>query len=94
MDNRYFSYGCPPLMQDGRFLTSYVRSNVFDQFIRNVNQVNSSQEYRELLQTKGDDMLNKERAELIKNNVCNVNGVCLPLSNPKGQNVLPCGYCS
>ncbi len=94
MDNRYFSYGCPPLMQDGRFITSYVRGNVFDQFIRNINQINSSQDFREFLQTRGDEMLNKERAELVKNNVCCVNGSCVPLSNKNNQNVLPCGYCT
>lgn len=81
-------------MQDGRFITNYVRANVFDQFIRSVNKVSTSQEYRELLQTRGDDMLNKERAELVKNNICCVNGTCLPLSGKGDQNVLPCGYCA
>ena len=100
MDNRYWSNGCPPLMQDGRFLTNYVRFNVFDQFIRNLNEIGSVHEYRSFLQSNGGDILKLERESLIKNNTCNVNGKCLPLSGEgiklngkKTLNVLPCATC-
>jgi hypothetical protein len=92
MDNRYFSYGCPPLMQDGRFLTNHVRFNVFDQFVRNMNQIGTDAEYRKFLQTKGNSIIEKEKATLLKNNTCNVNGKCVPLSGA-ATNVLPCSTC-
>jgi hypothetical protein len=95
MDNRYWSYGCPPLMSDGRFITNHVRYNVFDQFIRNMNEIPDGAAYRHFLQNNGDQILNKERQALVKNNTCNVNGRCLPLSgNPKKMNALPCSTCN
>ena len=100
MDNRYWSNGCPPLMQDGRFLTNHIRFSVFDQFIRNINEINSTHEYRAFLQSKGGDIIKLERESLIKNNTCEVNGRCLPLSGDgvkingqKSLNVLPCSTC-
>ena len=92
MDNRYFSYGCPPLMQDGRFLTNHVRFNVFDQFVRTMNQIGTDAQYRKFLQTKGNSILEKERATLLQNNTCNVIGKCVPLSG-EATNVLPCSTC-
>ena len=93
MDNRYFNHGCPALMQDGRFITNYIRGNVFDQFIRNVNDVKTAAEYRQFLQTDGNKILNRERAYLFKNNTCNINGKCLPLSGTGKFNVVPCNTC-
>ncbi len=93
MDNRYWGNGCPALMQDGRFLTNYVRGAVFDQFVRNVNEIKSSTEYRQFLQAEGDKILNRERAYLIKNNTCEVNGKCVTLSGKGHHNVIPCHSC-
>ena len=100
MDNRYWSNGCPALMQDGRFITNHVRFNVFDQFIRNINDIGSNHEYRSFLQSKGSDIIKLEREANIKYNSCNVNGKCLPLSGEgllrngnKNLNVLPCSTC-
>ena len=81
MDNRYWSNGCPALMQDGRFITNYVRPNIIDQIIKNENNISSSHDYRLFLQKNGDSIINKEREFFIKNNTCNVNGKCLNLSN-------------
>jgi hypothetical protein len=94
MDNRYWSYGCPALMQDGRFLTNYVRFNVFDQNIRYINNIETAFEYRKFLQTNGDIILNREREFLNKNNRCQVNGACLPLNGKEQGNILPCGNCT
>jgi len=100
MDNRYWSNGCPALMSDGRFLTNHIRFNVFDQFVRNLNEIGSTHEYRNFLQTNGGDIIKLERESLIKNNTCEVNGRCLPLSGEgikingqKSLNVLPCSTC-
>ena len=93
MDNRYFNHGCPALMQDGRFITNYIRGNVFDQFIRNVNEIKTGAEYRAYLQTQGDNIMNKERAYLMKNNSCSINGKCVKISGKAPFNVLPCASC-
>ena len=57
MDNRYYSYDCPPLMNDGRFISNYVRSSLFDQYIRNTNNLESSQDFRNFLQNNGSTIL-------------------------------------
>lgn len=85
MDNRYYKYNCPPLMNDGRFLTSYLRSKTFDQYIRNINDVNSSTEYRHFLQTNGHEIINNLKAFHRENSVCTIEGKCLPLSGPTGS---------
>ena len=81
MDNRYWSNECPALMQDGRFITNYIRSNVFEQLIKNTNGIESVHDYRLFLQKNGDSILNREREILVKINTCDVNGKCVNLSN-------------
>lgn len=73
MDNRYFNYGCPPLMSDSRFLTSYVDSDVLDQYIRHVNKIESSHDYRLFLQKNANKIMNREKAYLMQKNTCNLN---------------------
>lgn len=63
-------------MSDGRFLTSYVDSDVLNQYIRHVNKLNSSNDFRIFLQKNGDAIINRERAYLIKKNTCSVHGMC------------------
>jgi len=59
-----------------------------------MNEITDGAGYRHFLQTNGEQILNKERQSLVKNNTCNVNGRCLPLSgNEKKMNVLPCSKC-
>ncbi len=82
MDNRYFNYQCPPLMNDGRFLTNYVRSSTFDQYIRITNGIENATDFRHYLQNNGDKILNNLKAYHHKNNSCSVNGRCLPISDP------------
>jgi len=85
MDNRHFKYGCPPLMQDARFITNYMESRIFEQYIRNVNQIESAQEYKSFLQSKGDIIMNRERAYQQQTNSCGVHGNCVPLSGMSGS---------
>lgn len=82
MDNRYHKYNCPPLMNDGRFISSYVRSRVFDQYIKNINNINSAQNYKHFLQNNGDQIINNSKAYLRENNTCKIAGKCLPMSEP------------
>jgi hypothetical protein len=97
MDNRYFKYNCPALMNDGRFLTNYTRSSTFDQFIRNENNINSAQDYKNYLQQNGEVIMNNVKAYLNETNTCVVKGQCLPL-NPSIEGDKPykteqCNFC-
>jgi hypothetical protein len=85
MDNRYFKHGCPPLMQDGRFITSYTESRIVDQHIRNLNKLNSIQEYKHFLQTNGEAVINRERAYQQEMYTCGVQGKCVSLSGLSGS---------
>jgi len=82
MDNRYYNYNCPPLMNDGRFISSYVRSSTFDQYVRNINNIESGTDYRHYLQNNGFEIMNNIKAYLRQNNTCSVEGKCLPMSGP------------
>ena len=77
MDNRYFNSSCPALMQDGRFITNFIPKRSFEQFIRNVNNINTSAEYRKFLQANGELIMKREREYIEKNNTCGVNGMCV-----------------
>ncbi len=91
MDNRYFNYKCPPLMQDARFITNYTKSSTFEQFIRNVNQIDSAQEYKQFLQQNGDTIINRERAYLESINTCAVHGKCVPINGSSKIAGASCG---
>jgi hypothetical protein len=86
MDNKYFQYKCPPLMQDGRFITNYVKNSTFEQFIRNVNQIDSAQDYKHFLQQNGDTIINRERAYINSINTCPINGKCVPINDNNNVN--------
>ena len=81
MDNRYYKNGCPPLMADSRFITSYVDSSVVNQYIRHVNKIKTANDYRSFLQKNGENIMDKERAFLMNKNTCGVKGKCVKISN-------------
>ncbi len=95
-DNRYFSYDCPALMEDGRFITNYTRQRVFDQYIRGINNINSAQDYKEFLQKNGDTIINRERAYNDSNNICKIEGKCNSISvyPPNMPQPLPKSICN
>ena len=76
MDNRYHTYGCPALMQDGRFITNFMPKRTFEQIIRQLNNIESSADYRMFLQKNGETIMNRENDYFVKNNTCGVNGQC------------------
>jgi hypothetical protein len=78
MDNRYYAYDCPALMQDGRFLTNYLPRQTLNQFIRRTNNIETSEDYRHFLQNNGDVIANRERSFLQQANTCGVHGQCVP----------------
>ena len=85
MDNRYYNYGCPALMNDARFISNYVRSSTFDQFIRTSNNINTSNQYRHFLQDNAAEMINNIKAHQRNNFSCNVTGKCLPINKPNNE---------
>ena len=89
MDNRYWSYGCPAIMQDARHITNYTRMNVVDQFIRTTNKIENGTQYRQFLQSNGDEIMNRERAFVEKNNTCQISGTCPALSGKGPFNAIP-----
>ena len=92
MDNRYFNYKCPALMQDARFITNYMESRVFEQQIRNINNLGSVHDFKSFLQTNAETIINKERNYLESVNKCCVNGACLSkgCDKPKSENTCSC----
>ena len=91
LDNRYWPYGCPALMQDGRFITSYVPQRLINLSIKEMNNIGSAQDYRHFLQKNGDSILNKQRAILQKVYTCGVSGKCVSLDgNANCTNMCGC----
>jgi len=74
MDNRYFPQGCPALMSDGRLVTNYVDSHVFNQYIAKTNKKKTSNQYRDFLQKNANSIMNRERAYFSEKNTCNLDG--------------------
>ena len=77
MDNRYYNYGCPALMQDGKFLTNYLEPRIVDQFIRNTNRIGTAHDYKNFIRDNGSLILEREYNYLTKNNTCGVDGKCV-----------------
>lgn len=67
-------------MNDARFISNYVRSSTFDQYIRNQNKIVTADEYRHYLQNNGATFINNLKAYYHENNTCAVKGKCLPMS--------------
>ena len=71
MDNRSYTCNCPPLMQDGRFISSYIRGRTVDQLIRKITNLDSAQDYKLYLQQNTNKILSNLNVSLRENNVCN-----------------------
>jgi len=80
MDNRYFNNKCPPLMNDGRFITNYMESRVVEQYVRKMNNLESAQDYKNFLQQNADAIMERERKFADNNNKCTHTDACPPLS--------------
>lgn len=71
MDNRSYTCNCPPLMQDGRFISSHIRSRSVDQFIKNINNLDSAHDYKLFLQDNASQILTNLDKSLKEHNMCN-----------------------
>ena len=70
MDNLYFNYGCPPLVQDSRFLTTYLHPRWLDQDIRKQHNIYNSDNYRKFIQDNGEEFIKNEFKTLMLANNC------------------------
>ena len=71
MDNRFWSFGCPAKMADGRFTTNYTNDRVFNENIREINNIKTNCEYRQFLQNNTQKIMANEE-NYLKQWVCNV----------------------
>jgi hypothetical protein len=71
MDN--FFKGCPPRMNDGRFLEDFRQANTREQYIRTINGITTGDDYRLFLQNNAATIMNSEWNHLRKNNSCLTN---------------------
>jgi hypothetical protein len=78
-------------MQDARFLTSYTPNRTFEQYIRNINNIDSVQNYKSFLQQNAVQIMNNERKYAQTNNTCNVNGSCCLLYASDKKSCSSCG---
>ena len=73
MDNRYHTYGCPELMQDGRFLTNFTPKRTFEQMIRKVNDIESSADaIKAALEMTAEEQthrMKQMRLEVVRHNI-------------------------
>jgi hypothetical protein len=68
MDNFY--NGCPPKMGDSRFLTDYRTSNTREEYIKAINGITREHDYRDFLQKKGSEIMDKEWGYLKSKKSC------------------------
>ncbi|VVU95103.1 hypothetical protein CPAV1605_828 [seawater metagenome] len=72
MDNRFWPFGCPAKMADGRFTTNYQNARVFNDKIKDLNNIKSSCDYRRFLQNNGQQLINNENKYLEQCWACEV----------------------
>lgn len=68
MDNYYNE--CPAKMSDARFLTDYRSSNTREQYIKSINGLTNTDEYRVFLQSNGEQIMDKEWEAITDKNSC------------------------
>lgn len=68
MDN-YF-HDCPPMMDDGRFLTDYSTPTRRNEYIKYINEIVRNDDYRKLLQCNGKTFIEREWENQRRQNSC------------------------
>lgn len=69
-NNVYYNSGCPALMSDGRFITYYNSANELTEELRKLNNIKSSNKFRNFMQNNANQFINAERNYLIRENTC------------------------
>lgn len=86
MDNFYKDDGCPAKMEDARFLTDYRSSNTREQYIRSINGIVRTDDYRTFLIDNAEQIMDGEWEQLSAKNSCKAT-TCVhtaPLRAPLG----------
>lgn len=71
MDNYFI--GCPPKMEDGRFLTDLRTANTREQYIKTINGFVRDDDYRLFLQQNAEKIMDREWDQLKTSNSCRTN---------------------
>jgi len=75
-NNVYYKQGCPALMEDARFITTYNSTNELTNQMQRMNNINNSNQFRQFLQQNAEQIMNSEREYQIKTNTCTPNISC------------------
>ena len=74
MDNQFYAQGCPAIMNDGRFITSYSTEQTIVDSIRLANRIDvckyDNNDFRFFLQNNACKIMQKEREYLSRNYFC------------------------
>lgn len=70
MSNNKFKV-CPPLMSDARMFTNYMPNKQFNDYVKMVNNIDSNIEYKNFLQSNGQEILKQQINFNLKNFTCN-----------------------
>lgn len=73
-DNKYYNYGCPAMMSDGRIYSSYVSSQTLMDSLRLAHNLDNckydNNDVRLYMQKNACKIMNNERKYLVKNYYC------------------------
>lgn len=77
--------GCPPKMNDARFLADYRTPTVREQFNKSINGITRDDDYRLFLQQNAERIMDTEWVYYRKTNSCSPN-VCIHQNYPTRSN--------
>jgi hypothetical protein len=70
LNNQFYPYVCPGLMEDGRFTRNFLNNTIFNQKIRHINGIENNHQYRYFLQKNGSKIIENERNFYLNNYIC------------------------
>lgn len=75
-NNIYYADGCPAIMEDGRFISTWRPSSEITNEIGTFNNIRNSNALREFMQTNALNLMRENRAYLTQTNTCNPDTSC------------------
>ena len=82
MDNFY--QNCPAKMNDGRFLTDYRTANTREQYIKSINGIINTNQYRTFLMTNSENIMDNEWTQITAQNSCPIDS-CIHMTHSRAQ---------
>lgn len=69
-NNIHYFDGCPAIMSDGRFITYFPSSRELTDTMMKIYDIKDPNDFRKFMQKNADQLMNRERYYLLKNNIC------------------------